>query len=430
MRDRRGSESMKLALSTVLFAVCAAAGDFEVPPAEPAAASLPAELVSGRHFTVREPVRADGLMHHYELQSRFGDYAAYGQDALKVRAREIEALAEMSKNSDVNIVVKAAVRQVQNQADTVKQLATHPVKTVTGIPRGIAHLFGGYNAQAGEVVDGLKTSGHDSSGNTASHVAHSARSNTVKYADRYLGVSAAERRLYQKLGVDPYTDNEVLRKAVKRAAKVDAATTLGLHFAAVPGLPYLGDVQRAMDTIYKEDPAVLRARRTKELLGYGLTPKELTRFDNTLLLSPTRQGVLEEVAKSLNGVAGRDQLFRHAMEVDSVEEVQVFVQSARLLAFLHAHRPVARILGGLRLPAAAFSDGKIIVFGAFDGVSWTEEVAGYEAALHAALPASGAPLELWLTGTISPLAREQLTRLGWEVHDHARESLMARVLSN
>jgi len=52
-------------------------------------------------------------------------------------------------------------------------------------------------------------------------------------------------------------------------------------------------------------------------------------------------------------------------------------------------------------------------------------VAGYEAALHAALPASGAPLELWLTGTISPLAREQLTHLGWEVHDHAKESLMA-----
>jgi hypothetical protein len=72
MRDRRRSESMMVAVSAVLFAVCATAGEFEVPPVEPAAASLPAELVSGRHFTVREPVRADGLMHHYELQSRFG----------------------------------------------------------------------------------------------------------------------------------------------------------------------------------------------------------------------------------------------------------------------------------------------------------------------------------------------------------------------
>jgi hypothetical protein len=115
------------------------------------------------------------------------------------------------------------------------------------------------------------------------------------------------------------------------------------------------------------------------------------------------------------------------MEVDSVEEVQVFLQSARLMASLHARRPVARILAGLRLPAAALSDGTVIVVGAFDGVSWTEEVAGYEAALHAALPANRAPLELWLTGTISPLAREQLTRLGWEVHDHARESLTAGI---
>jgi len=176
-----------------------------------------------------------------------------------------------------------------------------------------------------------------------------------------------------------HTMQEVLRQAVKRAAKVNAAANLGLHFVGVPGLPYLGEVQRAMNAIYKEDPPVLRARRTKELLSYGLTP----------------------------------------------EELQVFIQSARLLAHLHAHRPVTKILGGLRLPAAVSGDGGVIVFGAFDGVYWTAEVAGYEAALRAALPASGAPLELWLTDTLSPVARQQLTRLGWEVHDHAMESRMA-----
>jgi hypothetical protein len=85
---------------------------------------------------------------------------------------------------------------------------------------------------------------------------------------------------------------------------------------------------------------------------------------------------------------------------------------------------VAKILGGLRLPAATSSDGRVIVVGAFDGVYWTEEVAGYEAALHAALPASGAPLELRLAGTLPPVARQQLTRLGWQEHDHAVESRM------
>lgn len=406
-----------------LAAVCAMAADFDVPPSEPAAASLPATLVSGPNFTVREPVDADGLMRHYVLQSRFGDYAAYGRDALTVRVREVEALAVMARNNDIGIVINAAVRQVQSQAGTIKQLVSHPVKTVIGIPIGISHLFGGYSARAGEVADDLKSSHHDSSGNTTSQLAHSAKSNAAQYADRYFGGSAAERRFYQELGVDPYTDNQVLRKAVKHAAKVDAAASLGLHFVGVPGLPYLGDVRRAMDAIYQEDPAVLRARRRQALLGYGLSPEELKRFDNTLLLSPTRQGVLEEVAKSLNGVAGRDELFRHAMEVDSVEEVQVFIQSARLLPLFHARRPVVKILGGLRLPAAQLSDGTVVVFGAFDGMFWTEEVAGYEAALRSALPGNATQRELWLTGTISALAREKLTRGGWEVHEHAMESL-------
>jgi hypothetical protein len=237
-----------------------------------------------------------------------------------------------------------------------------------------------------------------------------------------LGVSAAERRYYQQLGVDPYTNNQTLRKAVGHLAKINAATNMGLHFAGVPGLPYLADVRRAMDAIYSEDPAVLRARQRRTLAGYGLTPEEIKRFENTLLLSPTRQVLLEEEAKSLDGVAGRDELFRHAMSVSSEEEVQVFLQSARLLAALHKQHPIAKILAGLRLPAARTSDGHIMVIGAFDAVYWTGDVAGYEAALHAALPPASTGLQLWLSGSISALARSELTSRGWDVHDGAEET--------
>jgi hypothetical protein len=57
------------------------------------------------------------------------------------------------------------------------------------------------------------------------------------------------------------------------------------------------DVQRAMDAIYNEDPAVLRARQRKVLAGYGLSPAEVARFGNALLLTPTRQSILVEDAK-------------------------------------------------------------------------------------------------------------------------------------
>ena len=279
-----------------------------------------------------------------------------------------------------------------------------------------AHSFSwlGDRVVAGELIDDQKA--HDGS-KGPSNMAATAKSGAARYADRYFGVSAAERRYYQQLGVDPYTNNKVLRKAVAHLAKINAATNLGMHFAGVPGLPYLGDVRRAMDAIYNEDPAVLRARQRLTLAGYGLTTEEIKRFENTLLLSPTRQRVLEEEAKLLEGVAGRDELFRHAMSVTSEEEVQVFLQSTRLLAAVHKQHPIARILAGLRLPTAQTSDGHIVVIGAFDAVYWTEDVAGYEEALHAALPPAATGLQLWLSGSISPRARSELIARGWDVHE-------------
>jgi hypothetical protein len=406
----------------VLLAATAWAVDFELPPQEPASTSLPADLVSGANFHVNEPVESDGLMHHYLIDSRFGAFPAYGREALKIRVREMAALTQIDKTTDVEVVAKTVAGSVQSQVKTVSEVATHPVSTVVGIPKGIGHLFHGYKAQADELIDDQKS--HDGS-KGPSNMAATAKSDATRYADRYLGVSAAERRYYQQLGVDPYTNNKVLRKAVAHLAKINAATNLGMHFVGVPGLPYLGDVRRAMDAIYNEDPAVLRARQRVTLAGYGLTAEEIKLFENTLLLSPTRQRVLEEEAKLLEGVAGRDELFRHAMSLTSEEEVQVFLQSTRVLAGLYAHAqlPIAKILAGLRLPTAQTSDGRIIVIGAFDAVYWTEDVAGYEAALHAALPPTATGLQLWLSGSISPRARSELTSRGWDVHDNAEEVL-------
>jgi hypothetical protein len=404
----------------VLIAGSAWAVAFDTPPEEPASASLPPELATGPNFHVKDPVQSDGLMHHYVIESSFGEYPAYGQDALKIRVREMAALTELSKKTDIGVVTKTVEQSVENQAKTVRKVVTNPIGTITGIPKGIGHLFSGYKAEAGEAADQAKK---DTSGsNSGSNVVHNAKADATRYADRYLGVSAAERRYYQELGVDPYTNNQVLKKAVHHLAKVQATVNLGMHFVGVPGVPYLNDVQRAMDAIYNEDPAVLRARQRKVLAGYGLSPAEVARFENTLLLSPTRQSLLVEDAKLLDGVEGRGELFRHAMGLTSDEEVAVFIASTRMLVRLHAQQPVAKILEGLRLPTVQTRDGRTVVLGAFDAVYWTEEVAGYESALHAALPPTSHGLEVWLSGSISPVAREQLTSHGWVVHDQAEEA--------
>jgi len=390
------------------------AAEFEDAPSEPCTVGLPPAQCADDDFRIDEPVPSDGLMRHYLVVSRFGRFEAYGQAGVEARLREVAALARLQKTNDVSVVADAVGDRVTGGAKTLAGVATHPLDTVTGIPRGIAHLFQGYAAQARELgeqagsVNGPRADG-TAAGGTAGVVADARR-----YAARYLGVSTSERSWYRRLGVDPYTDNELLRRAVHRYARVDATAKFGLKFAPLPGLPYAGEAQRALDAIYGEDPAVLRARRRTTLAGYGLSPAEIRRFDNTLALNPTRQERLVAAAAALAGVAGRGELFRHAMALESDHEAEAFVRSAALLAEVHAREPLAAVLPGVRLPAARTVAGQVVVAGAFDAVAWTEEVERFEQATHAAV-GDGPGNALWLRRAPSPRAAAELAARGWTV---------------
>jgi hypothetical protein len=412
-----------------------AAGDFELPADEPPGASLTAVQVSGPNFHIEDPVHSDGLMHHYVIDSHFGVFKAYGIDALNTRLREVAALTTLENTSDGQVVVESVVRGLRDQANSVVHVATHPVGTLLGIPRGIGHLLGGYRAQAQEVTTGIghaltpggTSQSQASEGQKLEKVGTEATNAAEKEAAHYVGLTDAERRWYTKLGVDPYTDNRVLRRAVTKMARIDAAASFGMRFAPV-GIPFSGEVERALDTIDHEDPAVLRKRRHDALLRAGLTEAEVKRFEHTLLLSPTRQTVLVNALDALNGVDGRVELLRHAMTVQSEDETEVFLQSTLLLLRYHAHHPIHRILAGVRIPAAELPDGHVAVFGAFDAVQWTEEVSDYGRALNAALPAAGAR-ELWITGSVSSRAQAALAGRGWEVHAHSDTELGEKLAS-
>jgi len=399
-------------------AVAAASEDFDVPAEETPAASLTPAQVAGKNFHVRDPVLSDGLMHRYVVESRFGEFEAYGRDELDLRLREIAALTEISDTSQSEVALKAVTRGIEEDVKAVFSVVKDPVGTVLGIPRGIAHLLGGYRARAGEIVaKGQKSGSKDTGGNDESTVDQAERL-TKKYVQSYLGLSKAERRWYAKLDIDPYTRNEVLRRAVRRLAKVDSGVSFGMKFVPV-GVPYAGEARRALDAIYNEDPAVLRKKRRKALAKFGLTPAEVERFENTMLLDPTRQQALVDAMGTLEGVQGREELLRAAMSVTSEVEAQVFLRSARLMLRAHAGRPFTRLLPGVRLPCGQFADGRVAVFGAFDAVQWTAEVASFEGGILSMLPAEIAARELWLSGTISSRARAEMEQRGWEVHAQA-----------
>src|SRR5215469_6830751 len=397
---------------------------FETVPDHSPPELLPATMVSGTNFHVVDPVHGDGLMNRFVLESHFGKYDAYGRTALAIRIQEVAALTTLSKVSDVDLVAGGMARGVETQVGTAVTVVTHPVGTVVGIPKGIAHLFQGYSAKGQEALaeaqSTVKSSGGGGGGGGGSSVdVKKGEAAARHYAERYLGVTSAERGWYERLGVNPYTDNQLLRDAIRRAAKTEAVGSFGVKFAGLPALPGIELTQRAVDAIYHEDPAAVRARTRKTLAGYGLSAGEIESWLNAPLLNPARQVLLLSVAERLNGVAGRAELFRHSLGLTSNEEVQVYLLSAELLVKAHASHPLAEIIADVRLPAAQRPDGRQVVCGAFEAVYWTESVARAETELQSALPPlpQDAVRELWLMGTISDRARTEAQQRGWELHE-------------
>jgi hypothetical protein len=432
--NRIGSAIALLVLLGVGRAADAPTVPFEFPPELPPSALLPPALSAGPDFHVEDPVLSDGLMAHFVVYSRFGRYEAYGATALRVRVSEIYALARLEKTSGISIVAGGVGRGVSSQIDTVTTIVRHPVDTVTGIPRGIAHLFHGTVDEGKEAMGKVRDAGRPSDQNGKPDALKNGEESAKRYASQYLGVTASERRWYEKLGVDPYTPNAMLRDAIHRTARLDAATSFGMRFVGVPGLPEIGELRRALDAIYKEDPATLRARDRATLRAYGMEAAEIERWQNTIVLSPTRQVILLQAAQALDGVAGRAELFRHALGLSSDIEAQVYLASVALLVRAHHDAPVASILPGVRLPSAARADGSLVVCGAFDAVYWTADVAGYAEQVEQSLALSaplrdappgggggGAKRLLLLSGRASARARQELESRGWELHEAMME---------
>jgi hypothetical protein len=382
----------------------------------------PAEVLSateqhGALYTVRDPITTDGFMPIYELDTQHGRWPAYGHRGLVAREHEAEALAAALSTSSVSVIAGTTKRQIEGSLKTVARAAKDPVGLLQGLPRGVEHLFQGAAAQVREL--GREASADSASGNAskphdgdddAKRAAHAAR----RYADRYLGLSSSERSWFQRLGVDPYTDNRPLRAAVHHLAEIEAVTSLGLHFASLPSIPFAGDLQKAMDAVYQEDPAVLRERRRDILLGYGLTSDEVDRFESAPALGPTRQQRLSAAAAALESVLGRDTLFRQAASLRSEDEAELYVASAELLVHAHQHQPLSVLSPGLTLPGGLYQgDAGVVVAVAAEDLSWTALVETAQSGWRQGLPAGVEPRTLLIGGTISARARDELTQAGW-----------------
>jgi hypothetical protein len=118
----------------------------------------------------------------------------------------------------------------------------------------------------------------------------------------------------------------------------------------------------------------------------------------------------------LQGVSGRDTVAMLAASAISEDQARFLTAATQMLASYH--QTVASLSAVLGRGTVTGRDqrGAVVVPAPLDYVAWTARVA--EFAKRSDLKVQ--ERQVWLTGQMSPRARNEMTKLGWGFHDGGR----------
>jgi hypothetical protein len=360
------------------------------------------ELLKGPHFSVREPVSTSAGTNQFTIDSDYGLFEADGNEMLLRRINEIFAIGQLKDVSRTDQFKSALATAAKSPLVAAKTLVTDPVNTVTNVPKGIFKFMG----RAGESVRnvGQKKEGKDPEG---------------RKMEQLIGYSGAKRKIAVKLGVDPYSTNQVLQKELDGIAWASFAGGFTFQAATFPisgpagvALTVTGVSNSLNQMVADKAPKDLQTINRQALTLMGSSENEINRFLNNNSFSPTAQTAFVLNLKSLEGVQDRRSFVRIAGEAASDESDAIFcVQTAALLAKVHnSEKPLARIaLIADRFPIAVAKDGTIVVALQWDYAAWTPGAARFTEEVQKLDAQSGKKgILVAISGQASPRLKQEL----------------------
>ncbi len=384
----------------------AKAAGFEVDPVRSAAELLPPDLLTGPHYRIEPQVVTAGFANWYVITSDYGDFKIRGDRMLRTRIREIEALAALDEMSKTEAFAKAAGNALKSPFVASWNLIAHPVDTIVGIPIGAWDAI----KQGSQLARGERSELEDSG------------------VLALIGFEAKKRQIANEFGVDPYSSNKALQTQLNRFAW---AAYLG-------GLPYLF-VPFVDDSDFQEASAEPADRLTEALLVYS--PEDLRRLNRIELAvmgipeplsdelighrwySPRHATMLVEALAALDLAQNRSAFIEAAVNAQSEDDALSYEQTAELLRAYSDHvSPIREIVLVDGIPMGYTESGTLVVPLAADYAIWDAEAAALAHAMTTALPGS-LRVELVLSGTASPLARERFEALGVAITERTFEQL-------
>jgi hypothetical protein len=398
---------------SLLFSASASAS--ELPPYEPnpefkASKILSPQQLSGPNHTVHEQVLNDGLLNYYVVQTPFGDFKAAGNQGLARRIREARALAELEDISTSDVFLDASMRAVIAPAKALEQIAREPVATAKGIPGGLSRKFKSLGRKTKSGSKDVKEEVTDDS--TGEEV----KENAEDYASQWFGVTGAQRRWAEKLGVDPYTSNTLLAERIKSIAMVDAAASFAAKLA-MPGLGVASYVATVSNLVWSLDGEELRDHNLEQLMDAGISEAIIEDFLDNPTFSPTQQTVITQSMLQMKDMDGLGKVLQLPDWVDNETEAWYYTEIIQLMARFSEsmQRPLA-IVGISMVPALLTQRDELVYVLPLDYLTWNKNLAGFVKRVMAPpVEAGEGGRAFWLNGVTTQTAAAGLRTLGWSI---------------
>jgi hypothetical protein len=394
-------------LLLIPLALLAQSADVEDPPILSAKTILKPDFLAGDGFTVQDEVPTSTGRNRYLITSDYGEFEADGNIMLERRIREVAAIRKLKEVSRTDAYKKALKAAAASPLVVAKDVVTRPVSTITGIPRGLFKFANRVGQSVKEKTDGRQRSQYEDS-NAASLV----------------GFSKAKRTVAIQLGVDPYSSNETLQRELNGLAWATFAGKMTFSLATAPiggaagmALTGAGITNAFNKALLDQSPAELRLRNLKVLLAMGCDRAVADRFINSTAFSPSVQTAIVMDLETLDGVANRAAFVDLAgSEATDEGDALFFLGTSRVLAELHAKKPLARLQQVGRIPVAVRKDGRAIVAIQWDYAAWTDNAANFVGLFKASdFGKKPSGLTIGISGDASPLAQQRVKEANIEL---------------
>jgi hypothetical protein len=413
-RARRIGAWTRLAVAVLTLALPAsvlAQLPYEAPPVLKATDLAPAGLVAGQGYRVANEVPTTGLLGEFSLESDVGTFTPRGLDLLRIRIGELAAIRQLDDTSKTAEFAKAAGRAAVRPVTATVNMVAHPVDTITGMPASVGRFFDRVKLGGQSVAQAASASDKDTMEKTA---AVSGRIGTATI--NALGYEEERRILAKKINADPYTTNPVLAEKLDSIAWVSFSAKQAVNLTTAALMPYsmlMSTVSLTNNLVWDMKPADLIALNQQKAKEMGASDDQAQALIANRFYSISVLTAFMAALERLGPIAGRAEVIALAATAANEDQARFLMGAAQILAHHHEWvTPLTAVMARGTMVGKTAAGG-VVVGAPVDYVAWTENVANFARRPDFA----STSLDIWLTGRMSPRARQEFERIGWRVHE-------------